>query len=243
MTRTPSSTTGLSTLAIMQPYLFPYIGYFQLIHAVEKFVIYDDVNFIKRGWIHRNNILINGQANMFSVPLSKPSQNSLINEVKLGDWQPWASKFLKTLKQNYKKAPHFEAVNEVVSQVFLTECTLICELALRSLKSVCKYLEIPTVFVDSSSSYANGELNAQHRILDICRRENTQHYINPAGGRTLYDKELFAQNGILLNFIVSEQIIYPQYEHEFSPWLSIIDVLMFNDVETTQKLLTKYTLS
>lgn len=231
------------TLAIMQPYIFPYIGYFQLINTVDKFVIYDDVNFIKRGWIHRNNILVNGEANMFSVPLKKPSQNSLINEVELGDWQLWASKFLKTVEQNYKKAPNFEATYQLVANVFSEKCTFISDLALRSLKEVCSYLEISTEFVDSSTVYANNELKSQHRILDICLKERAKHYINPTGGRELYDKELFGENGILLNFIESERITYPQLKNEFKPWLSIIDVLMFNDVVATKELLTKFTLS
>lgn len=231
------------TLAIMQPYIFPYIGYFQLINAVDKFVIYDDVNFIKRGWIHRNNLLINGNANMFSVPLSKPSQNSLINEVVLGDWQPWASKFLKTIEQNYRKAPYFEEAYSLIEDVFSEESTHISELAVRSLKRVTNYLKIDTEFVDSSSIYANEDLKSQHRILDICLKENAGHYINPTGGRELYDKQLFADNGVLLNFIASERVTYPQYKNEFVPWLSIIDVLMFNDVECTKKLLTQFTLS
>jgi hypothetical protein len=180
---------------------------------------------------------------MFSLPLSKPSQNSLINEVELGDWQPWVSKFLKTIEQNYKKAPHFKEVYTLIDDVFTGNCTLISELAFRSLMRVSNYLKIDTEFVDSSVIYANGELKSQHRILDICLKENAQHYVNPTGGRELYDKELFAENGILLNFIESERVTYKQYKNEFVPWLSIIDVLMFNDVEAIKKLLSKFTLS
>lgn len=226
----------------MQPYLFPYIGYFQLINAVDKFVIYDDVNFIKRGWIHRNNVLINGQANMFSVPLSKPSQNSLINEVELGDWQPWAEKFLKTVEQSYKKAPHFKAIFKLVNDIFSGEQTTISGLAVNSLKSTCSYLGITTEFIDSSEIYNNKEFSGQHRILDICQRENAGHYINPTGGRDLYDKKLFADNGILLNFIESNKVVYPQFKNEFVPWLSIVDVLMFNDVPAIQDYLKEFTL-
>lgn len=236
------SEKSACTLAIMQPYIFPYIGYFQLINAVDKFVIYDDVNFIKRGWIHRNNILVNGEANMFSVPLKKPSQNSLINEVKLGDWKPWSSKFLKTVEQNYKKAPHFDSVYELVSNVLSEDCAFISDLAIRSLKQVCAYLKLSTEFVDSSTVYNNDELKSQYRILDICLKEKAGHYINPTGGRGLYDKELFAKNGILLNFIESESITYPQFKNEFRPWLSIIDVLMFNNVLTVQDNLKKFKL-
>lgn len=227
----------------MQPYIFPYVGYFQLINAVDKFVVYDDVNFIKRGWIHRNNILVNGEANMFSVPLSKPSQNSLINEVELGDWKPWVSKFLKTIEQNYKKAPYFKEIYALVEEVFVADCTLISTLALRSLQQVCNYLSISTQFVNSSALYENAQLKAQERILDICLKEKGTHYINPTGGRELYDKELFAGNGVRLNFIESKKVVYPQYKKEFVPWLSIIDMMMFNDVPTIHNHLKEFKLN
>ncbi|MDP5140076.1 MAG: WbqC family protein, partial [Spirosomaceae bacterium] len=212
----------------MQPYIFPYIGYFQLINAVDKFVIYDDVNFIKRGWIHRNNILVNNSANMFTVPLSKPSQNNLINEVELGDLTSWKEKFLKTTEQSYKKAPHFETVFSLLERTFSSGETYIGKLALRSIQEVCFYLEISTEIESSSEVYGNPELKGQERILDICLKEKAEHYINPTGGRELYSKNLFAENGVKLNFIQSEKVIYPQFKNEFVPWLSIIDVLMFN---------------
>lgn len=228
----------------MQPYLFPYVGYFQLINAVDKFVIYDDVNFIKRGWIHRNNILVNGQANLFTVPLSKPSQNNLINEIALGnDWQQWVEKFLKTMEQAYKKAPHFTAVYELIQSVFLVDTTQISALATESIKQVSNYLEINTEIVDSSEIYKNAELKSQERILDICLQEKATHYINPTGGRELYSKQLFADNGILLNFIESKKIVYPQFKTEFVPWLSIIDLLMFNDITTIHAFLKEFTLN
>jgi hypothetical protein len=231
------------SLAIMQPYIFPYIGYFQLINAVDKFVIYDDVNFIKRGWIHRNNILVNGNTNMFSVPLSKPSQNSLINEVELGDLRQWKEKFMKTVEQTYKKAPYFEGVFELIDCTLSDNNTHIGKLALRSIKEICEYLGISTEIEISSAIYGNDELKGQQRILDTCLKEGANHYINPTGGRELYDKQLFADNGVLLNFIKSEEVAYAQFKNEFKPWLSIIDVLMFNDIESTHKLLTKFTLS
>ncbi len=227
----------------MQPYILPYIGYFQLINAVDKFVIYDDVNFIKRGWIHRNNILVNNSANMFSVPLSKPSQNSLINEVELGDWKPWKEKFLKTTLQSYKKAPHFEDVFLLLERTFSGGETHIGQLAHRSIKEVCNYLEISTEIEPSSEIYRNKELKGQERILNICLKEKAAHYINPTGGRDLYDKNFFVENGVTLNFIEAEKVIYPQLKNEFVPWLSIVDVLMFNDVKSAKDLLEKYTLS
>jgi len=105
----------------MQPYFFPYIGYFQLVAAVNKFVIYDDVNFIKRGWINRNNVLINKKSNLFTVPLIKASQNTLINDTKINlkFYNIWKVKFLRSLEQSYKKAPYFTEVYNLIKNVLV----------------------------------------------------------------------------------------------------------------------------
>lgn len=235
--------TPTKRLAIMQPYFLPYIGYFQLVAAVDTFVIYDDVNFIKKGWIHRNNILVNGQANLFTIPLAKVSQNKLINEVALSDdWNDWATKFLKTVEQSYKKAPYFQEVYSLLQNILSTPTQLISELATASIREVANYLELKTEIIPSSAVYENTHLKAQERILDICLKEQANHYINPTGGKSLYDKQLFSENGILLNFIQSEKINYPQFKNEFVPWLSMLDILMFNSKGAISQLLENYTL-
>lgn len=235
--------TPTKRLAIMQPYFLPYIGYFQLVAAVDTFVIYDDVNFIKKGWIHRNNILVNGQANLFTIPLAKVSQNKLINEVALSDdWNDWATKFLKTVEQSYKKAPYFQEVYSLLQNILSTPTQLISELATASIREVANYLELKTEIIPSSAVYENTHLKAQERILDICLKEQANHYINPTGGKSLYDKQLFSENGILLNFIQSEKINYPQFKNEFVPWLSMLDILMFNSKGAISQLLENYIL-
>jgi WbqC-like protein family len=238
-----NATTPRKCVAIMQPYFFPYVGYFQLINAVDVFVIYDDVNFIKRGWINRNNLLINGQVNLFTIPLAKASQNDLINEVRLNDFKEWSDKFLKTIEQSYRKAPHFEAVYGLLGQLFEKKIyDSMANLALESLKATCNYLEIKTKIIETSALYNNKNLKGQDRILDTCLQEKATHYINPTGGQELYSKELFADNKICLNFIQSRRVEYPQFKNEFVPWLSIIDVLMFNSVTSVQHLLTEFDL-
>src|SRR5690554_5438915 len=125
-------------IAVMQPYLFPYIGYFQLIQAVDKFVFYDDVNFIKKGWINRNRILINNKDLSFSVPLNKVSQNKTINEtfLNLDTFEEWKEKFIKTIGQNYKKAPYFDGVSEVINNILNTKCNTISDLAIESVNTI-----------------------------------------------------------------------------------------------------------
>lgn len=214
-------------LAIMQPYFFPYIGYFQLISAVDKFIIYDDVNFINRGWINRNNILINGKASMINIPLSDASQNKLIKDIMPITDSKWKITLLKTINQNYKKAPMFNQVFEMLQEIFQAETTSISAFNYNGIRSICEYLRINTTLIPSSEIYANSELKGQYRILDICKKENAYQYINPTGGMELYDRNIFSQEGISLNFLKSELPPYKQFTDDFTPALSIIDVLMF----------------
>jgi len=230
-------------LAIMQPYIFPYIGYYQLIAAVDKFVVYDDVNFINRGWINRNNILINEKAGLFSIPLKNASQNRLINEIELMNESGWQAKFLKTAEHAYKKAPYFQTVFPLISNIIGNSSTHINQLAYLSIRSVCDYLKINTSFVQSSVQYKNNHLKAQNRILDICKIEKAGQYINPIGGIEIYSRELFEAAGVKINFLRTSGVKYKQFSNEFVPNLSIIDVLMFNDVEETDRLLSQFQLT
>lgn len=240
-----NGSAGGAVVGIMQPYVFPYIGYFQLIKAVDKFVVYDDVAFINKGWINRNNILVNGKASMFTIPLVGASQNRLILDIEVDNLAAWSKKFLKTIEQSYKKAPFYNEGFSIVEQVFNLPVVSIAELATASLKETCKYLNIETEVVESSTIYNNQDLKAQGRILDICLQEKANHYINPIGGMAIYDKQLFADNEILLNFIKAKSIQYKQFnkdEATFVPWLSIIDLLMFCSVEEINEHLDKFEL-
>ena len=230
------------TLAIMQPYFLPYIGYMQLMSAVDTFVLYDDVAFINRGWINRNRLLINGQEYLFTVPLKDASQNKRINEVHLADDPKWRSKLLKTIEQGYRKAPYYATVMPLTEKIVNFTTDSIADLVYFSLIELNEYLGLTTRLVQSSSIYSNVDLKAQERILDICRQENATRYINPIGGTELYDKPTFEQAGIELNFIKANRVEYPQFKNDFIPWLSIIDALMFNDVATVKVLLGDYEL-
>ena len=225
----------------MQPYLFPYIGYFQLLNAVDKFVVFDDVNFIKKGWINRNNILVNRQKYLFTVPLKDASQNRLIKEIQIaeGDWQ---KKFLKTLSQSYKKAEFFDETFALIEKTVYSDESFIAKLILQNLLIFKDALKINTEIVTSSEIYNNCELRAQYRILDICKREKATEYVNPAGGMELYDRRFFDESGVKLFFLKTQPFSYRQFSDEFVPHLSIIDVLMFNGAAGTSELLSRYVL-
>lgn len=232
----------MKKIAIMQPYVFPYIGYFQLINAADKFVLYDDVNFINKGWINRNRILLNGKDYLFTVPCEKASQNKLINEVEVKIEKKAAEKFLKTIKNSYNKAPFFTNVYEIIEKVFEFDKLPVSEFAFQTIVSVMNYLEIKKEIVFSSKKYSNRELKKADRLIDICRQENCTNYINSIGGKDLYDKNYFEQMGIKLSFLKTENIEYKQFGNIFIPNLSIIDVLMFNGKTTVMKYFNQYTL-
>ena len=229
-------------IAIMQPYILPYIGYFQLIKAVDKFIIYDDVNFINRVWINRNRLLVGGKDSLFTIPLKEASQNKLIHEIEVNWDAAWKSKFLKTLEQSYKKAPFYADVLPLVQASLALDNVPISEVIVENLRILCSYLDIKTEIIASSRSYNNQHLKAQERILDICLQEKAHQYINPIGGIELYDKTVFEEKGMVLNFIKAKAISYPQFKNEFVPWLSILDVLMFNSVAQIQGFLEEYEL-
>ena len=229
-------------LAIMQPYIFPYIGYFQLIKAVDKFVLYDDVNFINRGWINRNRILVNGKESMFSIPLKDASQNKLINEIDVNWDTNWKNKFLKTIEQSYKKAPFYTEVLPIIEKTIEINGGQFSQIIEQNLRLICEYLDIDTDIISSSTIYQNTDKKAQERILDICLQEKAHHYINPIGGLELYDKAVFAKENMMMSFIKSKTVEYKQFKNDFVPWLSIIDVLMFNSKEKINEFLNNYEL-
>jgi hypothetical protein len=228
-------------LAIMQPYAFPYIGYFQLINSVDTFVILDDVNFIKRGWINRNKILVNGEDYLFTIPVKEASQNRKINECEISEGN-WNEKFLKTLKFNYSKAPfYFECIN-VLTPILTHKETNLSKWIFFQISEICKCLNINTTIIESSVIFSNSHLKAQEKIIDICKKEGATFYHNAIGGKELYDQKDFKNNGIILKFLNTFPVKYHQFNIEFVPFLSIIDHLMFNSVTEIQNQLNNYEL-
>jgi hypothetical protein len=226
-------------LAIMQPYLFPYIGYWQLIKSVDMFVIWNDVNYIKKGYINRNSILVNGEAHRFTVELREASQNRHINEIEIGNNR---EKILKTIELAYKNASNYESIFPLIQSILEYPEKNLAGFIGHSLAEMSKFLEIDTQLIDSTTIEKNHTLKAEDLILDICERLNATHYINAIGGQELYNKAKFSAHGIRLNFIQSEIVEYRQFKNEFVPRLSIIDILMFNSKEKVQDMLERYRL-
>lgn len=230
-------------VAIMQPYFLPYIGYFQLINAVDVFVIYDNIEFTKKGWINRNRILVNGKDNYFTLPLKKNSDFSHVNQRKIADsYSKDKTKIISKITELYKKAPQYDEVFPLIKTIFNTNEENLFDFVSHSLKIITEYLEIKTEFIVSSSIKIDHSLKSQDKVIAICKELSATDYINPIGGTELYSKDTFNKNDVQLNFIKSNNIDYQQFDNDFIPWLSIIDVLFFNSREKVQGYLNQYTL-
>ncbi len=227
-------------LAVMQPYFMPYLGYWQLLGSVDKFIVLDDVAFIPRGWVNRNRILVNGTAHLFSLPVRQASQNRRINELELAVDETWLQRFRRTLQQNYKRAPYFEETWTLIDAVLAKCCGSLLPCLLDSIHVVARHLEIGTSLELASSLDPDHHGRGQERILALCRRERAMDYINLPGGREIYDSEAFRCEGLHLGFIQPEEIPYPQTSAEWTPWLSIIDVMMHLGRDGTRGLLGRY---
>ncbi len=229
-------------LAIMQPYFFPYIGYWQLISAVERFVVYDDVNYIVRGWVNRNRILVNGNPSYITVPLDHASQNKKINEINVQESDVWRKKMLRTISGAYCKANYYNEVYPVIEELIQYHARNLSEYLTYSLVNLARYIGIGAEFVKSSTIYKNSNLSGQDRILDICMQESATTYINAYGGIKLYNANYFFSNDIDLSFILPRQYSYLQRSSGFTKDLSVIDVLMEVGPTGVNELLTEYDL-
>ena len=226
-------------VGIMQPYFFPYIGYWQLLNAVDKYVVYDDVNYIKNGWINRNRILINGQPHWFTLPLNKASPFNLINEINISSENKVKENMLKTLHMAYHKAPFFNEVFPLVEKTIFYSLNL-SESLFFSIHEITKYLGIRTELILSSTLNKDNTLKGKNKVLSICKLLNADVYLNAIGGQDLYDKQEFQEHDLKLEFLQTDKVIYKQLKNQFVPNLSIIDVLMFNSAEQVNNLLNLY---
>lgn len=230
-------------VAIMQPYFLPYVGYFHLINSVDEFVIYDNIQYTKKGWVNRNRILVNGSDKLLTLPLKKDSDYLDVKDRVLADnWEAEKIKILNQIMVSYKKAPYFDEVFSIVDSIFKLPNNNLFEFILESLYKICVYLEIDTKITISSDVDIDHTLRSRDKVIAICKKLNASTYINAIGGQELYDIQDFNNEGLNLKFIKSPPLNYKQFKNEFIPWLSILDVLMFNKKSDITKYLTQYTL-
>lgn len=229
-------------LAIMQPYFLPYIGYFQLIASVDQFIVYDNIKYTKKGWINRNRMLQNGADVMFSVPLKKDSDSFDIVQRELSaDFN--RDKLLNQFKGTYRRAPYFDQTFPLIEQLVRYEDANLFRYLHHSIVKLCEHLGITTEIKISSDITIDHTLQSQDKVLALCEATGAKTYVNAIGGLELYSKESFQQKGIELRFIKSKPFEYPQFCDAFVPWLSIMDVMMFNSLDTIKKQLNQIDLA
>lgn len=234
-------------IGVMQPYFLPYVGYFQLINCVDQFVFFDDVNFIKKGWINRNQIIVNQEASLFSIPLKKASQNKKINEIEIATDENWIKSFRKKIEDSYAKAPYFNQGIAIIDKLFCSEIyrddLFISDLAINSINEVLSYLEISKDIVLSSQLDYEHEGNGESKIISICKSLNADAYVNPYNGKHLYSDVNFLSAGVNLSFIkMAKEISYDQQLNHTIANLSILDVIMFNSPDEIKKYLNEFIL-
>ena len=213
-------------VAVMQPYFFPYVGYWQLINAADIFVIYDDVNYINKGWINRNRILVNGDAHMITLSLQQSSQNKKINKI-LVDSNKF--KLLKTICNAYKKAPYFNKVYPLIEQLMYDNEQSLSKFLGKAIQTLAKFLDLSTKIVYSSDLPYDRKEKGQDKIIEIAEYLEASTYVNPVGGKALYEITAFERRKIKLEFLECNIFYYKQFDNLFVPSLSIIDVMMFNN--------------
>lgn len=211
-------------------------------NAVDKYVIYDDVKFIKGGWINRNRILINGQSRFFNLPMIGASSNKLINEIKVNQDIKLIEKKIRIIENTYKRAPFYEEVYPLIEGILTCGKENIVEYLEESFHIICDYLEITTEIILSSQIKKDNNLKGQDKVLEICQLLNADEYYNAIGGKALYSYADFKEKNINLKFLRTDDISYEQFNNEFQKDLSIIDVLMFNSRIRIQEFINRYTL-
>ena len=234
-------------LGMNQPYFFPYLGFYQLVSAVDRFIIYDNLNYIQYGWINRNRFLVvGGTPTYFNAVTAESSSYKKIRDIKLSPRTNWRKKLLNSFFLNYKKRPFFDETYAVIEPIILYPTDSLCELATRSIVEICRLLQIATEIIENPT-YEELENDLQKnnltevfptiklkdperkvfRVIAVCRMMEADQFVNATGGQALYDKAEFAANGITLSFLQSRDEPYQQTnEGEYYPGLSIIDVLM-----------------
>lgn len=234
----------MTKVALMQPYLFPYIGYFQLIHAVDTFIAYDDVQWMKGGWINHNRILVDGRPEYITLPVKQDSHTKNINEREFSaNFEADKQAILAKLTESYANAPYFEPALKVVERCFADKNPDAAVFIVNSLRVCCEYMGIKTTIIMSSDIADKTDgLRAQDRVIDTVKRVGATHYINAIGGQDLYSKSAFAEHAMELSFIKSDLTEYEQFGDAFVPGLSIIDIMMFNSQEDTTRILESFEL-
>lgn len=217
-------------VAVMQPYFLPYLGYWQLLAAVDTFVVYDNLEYTKKGWINRNRMLVDGAPATFTLPVKAASDFAHIVEREIADdFKP--GKLTAKFAGVYRAAPHWRQLESVLERILACPSKNLFEFLAHQLRVIAAELQLDADIVTSSTVPIDHSLRAQDKVLAFCTTLAADVYVNAPGGRALYSPDAFAAIGCELRFVDSHPVAYEQFDRPFVPGLSIADVLAFNPVE------------
>lgn len=231
-------------LAIMQPYFFPYIGYFSLIKNTDKFISFDPVQYIKKGWMNRNRILKPNEGWQYIIaPVKTHGRDTLIKDIQVIDGDEWKSKIINQLDHYKKRAPYYNEVIRVLEACFNHSDTSLSKLNSLYLSLICSYLNIPfnfQMYSDLDIDVSSSVTAADEWALRISESLAASEYVNPPGGVSFFNKKKYSDSNIKLKFLKIKDVTYSQRRNQFEPGLSIVDVMMFNSPEEIVKMLDQY---
>jgi hypothetical protein len=228
---------AIRTVASMQPYFLPYLGYFQLLSHCDVFVLLDDVQYVKRRWINRNRILVDGAPHWLTLPVQEASSQLPINGRHYRLDRVIIDKMLRRIEAAYRRAPHFAAVFPPLADMLNFADTNVAAFNANLVARLAAMLGVGTPLALSSSIVEGANLAGQDRIIEICRRLDATDYLNPIGGAGLYQADRFAEAGLGLRFLRPTIEPYRQFCPATVPDLSVVDALMFNDAAELGRLL------
>ena len=227
----------------MQPYFFPYLGYFAIMHYVDKWIVFDEAQYIYHGWINRNRILnYNKDWQYVTAPIQKHSRDIKIKDVVLANHIQWRDKLLAQLQQYRKRAPYFSSVIEVVREAVNVQEESLSALNTHVLRAICGYLGISvTIEVFSKRNWDIGEVQeADEWALRISESLGAKQYVNPPNGKMFFDEAKWSKSEIELRFLKIRELEYSQKNAAFIPNLSVIDVMMFLEPAHIREAMERY---
>ena len=233
-------------ISVMQPYFFPYLGYFSLIQDSDVFVVLDNVQYVRRGWMNRNRVIGKNQSPVyFHLSTIKAPQKTMTRQIKIDHNREWKKTLLDKLDYYEKSAPYFEETKAMVERLISFETDSLCDMNIHILEELCKFLGITTKFVLASDLEIDESkiIETDDWGLEITKTFGASDYINLWGGRHIYSVNKYNNSNITLKFIENELVYYNQHNEMFIKSLSIIDVLMYNDRAETMDLINKYSVS
>lgn len=226
-----------NTIGLMQPFFLPYIGYFQLMNAVDFFIVLDNVEYSKKSYVKRNILNLNGKDKLFSIPIKKSKDNSKINELILSEkFRDFKIKFYNQFKTNYYYADYYDEAIELLNEIFSTDEIRLSNFLVNQLKVIAKKFEMNTTIATSSDYLKDNYDTKEERIFDICKKLESKIYINAIGGRKLYSKEFFSLQGIDLKFIQKNIV------NKNIGYYSILNDVAIYGIKTLRKKLYDYEL-